>query len=144
VKNISLLIAFIFLAASAGYCDEQAKPAERHYFQHADAKNCSLVNKGDTKEEVRKACGGHEYPPFETVRDGFSFSLNADRSKFFTFPKWMPPSDKDLDFFIAGTEFFLVYYQKNKVTILSEYPLTGATGEYEQGSLLQGERTSHF
>lgn len=98
----------------------------RHYFQNCKGKNFSKIKKGMSKNDIRALCAGHEYPAFETVKNGFCFALNDARSNFYTFVGWMPKMEVSYDFFVSDTDSLLYvrYDQQGNAKTVEGYPIS--------------------
>ena len=100
-----------------------------HYFNKCKDEDFLKITKGMLRDEVRNIIGGKEYLPFETVRGGFAFALDNERSEFFVFDGWMPSGSYSYDFFISDKNLLLVYYDEKAIVInFSTYPLKEKKG----------------
>jgi len=131
--NFLILLLVLHLVAFPAYA-QQGNAIKRHYINQCNDDKFIKVIKGMTRKDVRLLVGGVEYIPFETVHGGFSFALDNNRSHFYVFPGWMPPTDAARDFFVSDKNILYVRYDKqNKIDALAIYPLNGKIPSSEAG-----------
>ena len=95
----------------------------RHYFEQCNSNNISSIQEKMSRDKVIELCGGVEFPAFETVRNGFVFSIDEKRSGSITIPGWMPGNNQKIDFLCSKELVVLVYYDDhNQATHLTKLP----------------------
>jgi len=105
-------ILVLQLLACVAMAADVAPP--RTYFQNAREGNFDQVQLGQTVAEVRKLCGGKEYPPFETARDGFAFAVDSSGQGLLSLP-WHIDADQKADFFTSKKRVLVAFYVSSKV-----------------------------
>jgi hypothetical protein len=96
----------------------------KHYFNGANDSNFSKITKGIPQAKVRELCGGKNIIPFETVRNGFTFALNNERSAFYTVENWFPANGVKYDFFVSDNGWLLsVGYDQGVADVINQFPI---------------------
>ena|SRR3989338_10228668 len=119
---IAMVVCLIFQGESYAESTSGALSI-RHYFEQCNPQNISNIKEKMTRDEVLGLCGGVEFPAFETIRNGFVFSIDEKRSASITIPGWAPGHNQKIDFLCSKELIVLVYYNdENQVTHITRLP----------------------
>ncbi len=85
----------------------------RFYYEQANEPRFDEIELGMLIEDVNKICGGRPYSPFETVRGGFAFAVDENRSGILALP-WHIDLNQTVDFFTSKKRVLVVFYKDRK------------------------------
>lgn len=123
-----MLLVFALLQAVAFARDIFPR---RCYYEQANEQHFDEVHIGMKAGEVEKICGGRVYPPFETIRIGFAFAVDGERSGILSLP-WHIDLDQMVDFFTSKKRVLVVFYKNEKTDGIMIYDF--AKGRWENRS----------
>jgi hypothetical protein len=128
LTKMKTFLALLALCLPAVLCG--AVPS-RYYYEQANEPRFDEIKLGMAIADVNKICGGRSFPPFETVRGGFAFAVDEQRSGILALP-WHIDLKQTVDFFTSKKRVLVVFYKEGKAHGLMLFDF--AKGEWENRS----------